>query len=127
MSSQSTSDVRWTTTDRGFKHYAPVDVGDHIITVYESSRAFEPHLWIDTDGNTEHVPLAQAIAYRGDLAEDDPLRATLTVAIERHYQMREAGEPWKAGDQCEMCGSPDTGEEDGAAFCRSCGVDERNG
>lgn len=118
---QGASEVRWTMTDRGFKHYAPVESArGGSVLVYESSSAEAPHLWLGTDNasTTTHLTLEQA----------EQLRDTLTVAIQRHYQMPQPDPAdWKAGDPCAMCGSTDTGEENGDAFCRSCGVDDRSG
>lgn len=117
------SDVRWTVTDRGFKHYAPFTVDGHDVQVYESSAAESPHLWIKTDGETKHVALEDAQAIHDSL-DGGLLKATLAVAIERHYQ-KPGPDPddWKAGDPCAMCGSRDTGENGIlGAFCRTCGA-----
>jgi hypothetical protein len=73
--------VRWTTTDRGFRHYAEADGHE----VRESSRATSPSLWVDG----EHLELADAAALR-DTLPDGPWRSTLSLAIDEHYQLRNA-------------------------------------
>jgi hypothetical protein len=74
-------------TDRGFRHYKPIETGyGHQVSVYESSSAAEPAIWLNigpgqTAGGTAHMNFDQARR----------LIATLTAAIEGHYQTR--GEP----------------------------------
>lgn len=121
----SRSDVRWFTSIRGFKHYKPVETEAGEVLVYESSRAFEPHLWIGTAGDTEHVHIDEAAARRDVLPEGNPLRLTLDVAIERHYQVwKHDPKAWKPGDQCVLCGSPETGLDGDVAYCNGCGARE---
>lgn len=112
MTSDSTI-VRWTTTDRGFRRYEPAEGHE----VYESSAASGPHLWVDG----EHMTVEDATALR-DALPAGLWRDTLTTAIDRHYQKRLPTKNWTAGDPCECCGSTDTHEEDGVAFCGSCGA-----
>lgn len=109
-------DVRWTTSDRGFRFYAPV--GGH--EVRESSMASAPHLWVDN----AHLTVDQAAELR-DTLPAGLWRDTLTAAIDGHYQTRPSvRETWQAGDPCEMCGSTDTALVDGLASCNGCGADE---
>lgn len=117
-------EVRWTVTDRGFKHYAPVEFSGRTFKVYEASAATEPRLWVDVDGSVEQWNLEQASAYADQLPEGHALRLTFEVAIERHYQTPGPDpKTWKAGDPCAMCGSTDTGENAiQGAFCRSRGA-----
>lgn len=124
----SQTDVRWTKTDRGFKHYAPVETERGTVTVYESSAAETPCLWIDVAGDLKHVTLDTAREIRDMRPDDDALRATLTVAIDRHYQANQYDpKDWKAGDPCAQCGSEDTDEVDGIAICRGCGATDEEG
>jgi hypothetical protein len=112
---RETLDRRWEVTDRGFRHYTPVELDrGSVAAVYESSAASEPHLWLDLDGTTAHMTVEQAEA----------LRTTLGLAIEQHYQTR-TNDPaaWKAGDPCALCGSTDTGEDAvRGGFCNTCGA-----
>jgi hypothetical protein len=109
-------DVRWTTSDRGLSYYAEADGHD----VHESSAAESPHLWVDG----EHMTVEEAAALRDGLREGE-WRATLTVAIDRHYQTRTANpSAWKAGDQCVLCGSFNTELENDVASCNTCGASE---
>lgn len=110
-------EVRWTKTDRGFKHYEPIPITrDNAVRVYESSAADGPHLWVTLDDPFGHLTLEQATY----------LRDTLTTAIARHYQLPQTDpNDWKPGDPCNACGSTDTGiSGDGGAFCRGCGAED---
>lgn len=120
------SDVRWTMTDRGFKHYAPVETVAGTVLVYESSAATEPKLWLSIDaGSHEHLTLAQAAEMRDSLDEGAPLRDTLSMAIERHYQVWDPDPAaWRPGDVCVLCGSRATGLDSDVAWCRDCGARE---
>lgn len=75
----------FTTTDRGFKHYDPIDTSyGHKLRVYESSRATEPCLWlgIDADAILNEDPQAIHLTF----AEAKALRRTLKRAMKEHYQ-----------------------------------------
>jgi hypothetical protein len=112
--SASESGVRWTKTDRGFKHYGAIPVTrGNVVRVFESSAADGPHLWVTLDDPHGHLTLDQAVQ----------LRDTLTAAITGHYQVEQPDPArWAAGDRCAQCGSTDTGLENDVAFCRGCGA-----
>ena len=85
--------VRYTTSERGFRQYEPIQTSyGHEISVYESSAADAPHIWVkielseraaarvglDPQAATAHLTLDQANA----------LRDAIDAAIEGHYQTR---------------------------------------
>jgi hypothetical protein len=78
------SEIPYEVTDRGFRHYEPIDtLYGHKVLVYESSSAAEPAIWLSvgpgqTAGGTAHMSLDQA----------RQLIVALTAAIEGHYQTR---------------------------------------
>lgn len=106
------SQIRWTMTSRGFKHYEPVEITrGNAVRVFESSAADGPHLWLMTDHPDGHMTLEQATL----------LRDTLTTAIERHYQtFVHDPKVWKPDDVCLLCGSVDTGLDGDVAYCNGC-------
>jgi hypothetical protein len=113
--SRETIGRRWEASDRGLRYYTPVELDrGSLVSVYESSAAASPHLWLNLDGQTAHMTVEQAEA----------LCTTLGLAIEQHYQTREHDPTaWKAGDPCAMCGSSDTGEDTvRGGFCNTCGA-----
>jgi len=80
-------EIQHETSDRGFKHYPLIRTSyGHLLRVYESSAAFEPHLWLAVDAKDTsngddgemHVHLAEQ--------EARELRDLLDWALEHHYQ-----------------------------------------
>ncbi len=89
----------FTTSDRGLKHYKPIeDTYGATVSVYESSAASAPHIWVSIDGKchlssspTTHVGVSHGIASGAAFAhltlEDaEALREALGAAIQGHYQ-----------------------------------------
>ena len=80
-------EIDFNTTDRGFKHYRELETSyGHVLRVYESSSAFEPHLWLAIDAsetaNGDHGELHVHLAEH----EARGLRDLLDYALEHHYQ-----------------------------------------
>ncbi len=107
--------VRWTMTDRGFRHYAEVEGHG----VHESSAAEAPHLWVDG----EHLDLTQAAQLR-DRQSPGAWRDTLSEAIDGHYQVRVKPTDWGTGSVCDLCGSRETLLINDVASCNGCGASE---
>jgi len=80
-------------SERGFRHYDAIETRyGHVVSVYESSAASEPCLWVRVELPQEAAvqqgmePGEQAAHMTLDQAVD--LRDTLSVAIRDHYQVR---------------------------------------
>lgn len=84
--------IEYEKTDRGFKHYDPIKTSyGHIIKVYESSAAMEPHIWLSVEQTEEsareagsNIEPEEAIAHLTVL-QAKLLRKALKHAIKNHY------------------------------------------
>jgi hypothetical protein len=76
------------TTDRGFRHYAPIptDYG-HVVRVYESSAAKGPCLWLAVELDPG-LPVEPGIAHL-TLEQAQAIRDTLSTAIDKHWMTRD--------------------------------------
>ena len=58
-----TDPVLFEVTDRGFRRYEPIPTAyGHVVSVYESSAASEPCVWLEIDANSAHQLLHRAKA-----------------------------------------------------------------
>ena len=81
--------VAFETSERGFKHYAPIPTtAGQVVKVYESSSAMEPCLWLAVDDVPPRVTDdGEVLITAAHLAPDhiDALIATLVAARDNHY------------------------------------------
>lgn len=86
-------------SDRGFKQYEPVRTAyGHDVTVYESSAASSPHLWlrIEESDESHRMGMHEEAGNMGahlTLEQAAEIRDQLDAAIKNHYQSD--GEPWE--------------------------------
>lgn len=90
IASDPRAKVKHELSNRGFKHYEPIETDyGHVVRVYESSSAMEPHIWLaavlrtaDCRGGLEpesahvHMTIEQA----------ERVRDALDACIANHYQ-----------------------------------------
>lgn len=75
------------TSDRGFKHFdaVPSTYGGGV-TVYESSAASSPHIWLRAEENMKAQDSSESTVHL-TLESATELRDQLSYLIENHYQL----------------------------------------
>lgn len=80
------------TTDRGFKHYEPIETSyGHEIRVYESSAATRPCIWLsvkltEEESRNSGIAPCEANAHM-TIEQAEMVRDAIDTAIKNHYQI----------------------------------------